>query len=175
MKILYSTLIATMLITVFSVQAEDTSATLTITGNATNSIAGCSVTMSPTTFNLESIPENAMPWQGGNTIPKNAINLSISGTSECYALALGNRLAYRFIGTPDAVEGNVLANTDTSSSAATGVGIGLYNMHGEFLDIKKTINTTDLPRMTLQTVSLNGQRATKGSVSGVLTIQLERL
>ena len=156
-------------------QASDIPATLSISGSATNMLAGCTVNINPSTISLESIPLNAMPWQGGNTIPRNPVNVSISGSSECYALALANRLAYRFVGTPDAVEGPVLANTDTSTQAAAGVGIGLYDMHGKFLSIKDTVPVANLERMSMQVVSLKGQRATEGSVTGTLTIQLERL
>lgn len=176
MKILHSALLASMLISAFAAQAEDISATLSITGTATKGTTGCAVNMNPTTISLESIPTNAMPWQGGDTIPKNPINLSISGSSECYALVLENRMAYRFVGTPDAVEGTVLANTDTSSLAAQNVGVGVFDMHGKFLDIKKTVPVQDLERITLQVVTLKGlEKATAGNVTADLTVQIERL
>lgn len=177
MKIIYSALILSSLMTGFAAQAEDISATLSITGNATSGPTGCEVNMNPTTIALDTIDVDALPWQGGNTIPKNPINLNISGSSECYALVLENRMAYRFVGTPDAVEGSVLANLDTSSLGATGVGIGVFDMHGKFLDIRKTVPAMDLERISLQVVTLKGQeeRPTEGNVSGDLTVQIERL
>lgn len=175
MKNLFPTLLISTLFIASVAQASDTPATLSISGTATNMLAGCTVVINPSTISLESVPLNAMPWQGGDSIPKNPVSVSISGSSECYALALANRLAYRFVGIPDAVEGTVLANTDTTSQAASGVGIGLYDMHGKFLNIQDTVPVTDLERMSMQVVSLKGQRATEGSVTGTLTIQLERL
>lgn len=177
MKIIYSALILSSLMTGFAAQAEDVSATLSITGNATNGPTGCEVIMNPQTIALDTIDLDALPWQGGNTIPKNPINLHVSGSSECYALVAANRMAYRFVGTPDAGEGSVLANTDTSSLGAKGVGIGVFDMHGKFLDIRKTVSALDVERITLQVVSLKGteQRPTEGNVSGDLTVQIERL
>jgi len=177
MKIFYSVLILSSLMTGFAAQAEDVSATLSITGDATSGPTGCEVNMNPTTIALDTIDLDALPWQGGNTIPKNPINLSISGSSECYALVLADRMAYRFVGTPDAGEGSVLANIDTSSQAAKGVGIGIFDMHGKFLDIRKTVSALDLQRITMQVVSLKGteQKPTEGHVSGNLTVQIERL
>lgn len=175
MKNRFPTLLISTLFVAGVAQASDVPATLSISGTATNMLAGCTVVINPSTISLESVPLNAMPWQGGDSIPKNPVSVSISGSSECYALALANRLAYRFVGIPDAVEGTVLANTDTSSQAASGVGIGLYDMHGKFMNIQDSVLVTNLERMSMQVVSLKGQRATEGSVTGTLTIQLERL
>lgn len=175
MKKQFPILLISTLFVLGAAQASDTPATLAISGTATNGSTGCSVNMSPTTISLESIPQNVMPRQGGNSIPKSPISLSISGSSECYALALANHLAYRFVGIPDDAEGTVLANTDTTSQAATGVGIGLYDMHGKFLSIKDTVLVNNLDSISMQVVSLKGQRATEGSVTGTLTIQLDRL
>lgn len=177
MKIIYSALIASSLITGFSAQAADISATLSISGTASNATTGCTVDMNPKTITLDGINLDALPRQGGNTIPKNPIHLNITGSSECYALVNGGRMAYRFVGTPDAVEGSVLANTDTSSQAAQDVGIGIFDMHGKFLDIRETVPALNLERISLQVVSLKGteQRPTVGSVSGNLTVQIERL
>lgn len=131
--------------------------------------------MNPKTITLDGVNLDALPRQGGNTIPLHPISLSISGSEECYALVVSNHLGYRFVGIPDDSEGTVLANSDTSSLAAEGVGIGVFDMHGKFLDIKKTVPTASLDRITMQAVSLKGQRPTVGNVSGNLTVQIERL
>lgn len=176
MNKLLSVLIISTLFSVCIAHAEDVPATLSITGAATSEAATCAVVISPETISLESSIDN-LPVLGTKTFPQHTVNLHISGNSECYALVGQNHIAYRFLGTGDSVDGSVLANTDTTPEAATGVGVGLYYLDGNPLNIKNIFPATGSDNINVSLVALERDKSkqTAGSVKSTMTIQVERL
>lgn len=168
-----------------SAQANDTPALLNITGTVGNSVTSCAVQLGQSSVNLISDP-STMVYQ--NEAIKSGTNVTISMTgpnqvygSRCAQLAAQGRLAYKFVGTPDNADGNVLHNDDVSNGAAKGVGISIADstkaseikplrINQDTLIAKSTPST-----ISLTLVKLNGQQLTSGSVKGSLTIQVERL
>lgn len=163
-------------------QAQDVSATLNVTGSVTNSDMGCAVNLTESSVKVDGDLAK-MVAQGVETLPAKLIQLNVTGFGEsasaiCNSLADEGKLAYRFVGTVDNGDGNVLANVATGEGVATGVGIALYDAAGKTvpvnsgtLPVEKGTGTT----LGLGLVKLNGQTPVQGSVQGSLTIQLDRL
>ncbi len=86
----------------------------------------------------------------------------------------------KFIGNTDKTEGNTLLNSLTSDTSAQGVGIGVYNSHGDAIDFSKTVSPIweiyqgNYP-IYLRMVKLTGETPTMGDVQSSLTVQLESL
>lgn len=174
MKKLRSALFTTLIMAAGVTQATDIPATLSITGNATNAEAACAININPATISLQSEVDKLV-IQGSKNIANKSVNVSVSGNSECYEMLLQNKIAYRFLGTADDVEGSVLANTDTSPEAAKNVGIGLFRKDGDIINLKDIMPATGSDYIGLEMVSLKRGEATKGNVNSTLTIQVERL
>ena len=155
--------------------ANDVSATLSVTGSVTKEFS-CAVNVSKNTVDV-SADINELVAQGVNALPKETIELTVTGDTDCLDMVKNNKIAYSFHGTADDVQGNVLANSLTDSSAAQGVGVGLYTFQGEVIELNKdTIPATNVQtQLGLSVVNLAGKTATAGSVQGALTIQIERL
>ncbi|MBN6044523.1 fimbrial protein [Citrobacter sp. ku-bf4] len=163
-------------------QAQDVSATLSVTGTVTNNDTGCAINLTQSSVKVNG-DITSMAVQGADALPTSLVQLSVTGASAsandvCDSLADEGKLAYRFLGTVDTADGNVLANTNTGEGAATGVGIALYNLGGKVVPV----NSGTLPvekgtttALGLGLVKLTGQTPVQGSVQGSLTIQLDRL
>ncbi|MOA40393.1 hypothetical protein D3C78_1622630 [compost metagenome] len=76
-------------------------------------------------------------------------------------------------GTYDA-EGTVLVNDDSASTAAKGIGIGVYDADLNPLKIKQTTiaTPTNIGHINLQLVKMKGVEAVKGTVHSSLTMTL---
>ncbi|EOC0587570.1 fimbrial protein [Cronobacter sakazakii] len=162
---------------------NDVSATLSVTGTVVESISDqCSVNLSTNSINLESDVADLVN-QGDATLINAAgvktVRLSIAGGSECQDQVAQGKMAYKFTGTADDADGTVLANGNVSTSAATGVGIGLFTVDHTPIKINQdTMAATsnvggDI--LAINMVKLNGQKAVAGDVAGSLTIEIERL
>lgn len=95
---------------------------------------------------------------------------------ECAKLVADGKIAYKFKGTADEADGNVLANALTDSTAATGVGIGIFDENNHPV----AVNTGTLPAKEdtifgLQMVELNGQSGVAGNINSTVTVEIERL
>ncbi|EOU9538372.1 fimbrial protein [Cronobacter dublinensis] len=159
--------------------ANDVSATLSISGSVTPAQFSCSVGLSNSTVNmLVDIDKLAPQGQNGFADANNeTVYLSVEGDAQCAQLAQQQKIAYKFIGTADSADGTVIANTNTGSAAAAGVGIGLYDDAGNVIKLNEdtVIANPTHNALTLSAVKLNGQEATAGSLAGSVTIQIERL
>ncbi|MEX5383639.1 fimbrial protein [Cronobacter muytjensii] len=159
-----------------TINPNDVSATLAVTGSVTATESTCSVTLSDASVNLtEDISTMVEAGQKPNTLK--GVNLSVSGDNSCTDMLAQGKLGYKFIGTPDNVDGTTLANSASQETAAKGVGIGIYNMTGEAMSINEDTVTATTSAYTLQLglVKLAGQVPTVGAVQGSLTVQIERL
>lgn len=174
MKLLSSAFFTSALIISGFAHAADKPATLAITGHATNTEAVCAVNINPQSISLTSEADNLV-IQGSKTIPQKSVSISLSGNDECYALQMTDHISYRFLGTADSVDGTVLANTDTSPEAATGVGVGLFTQKGDIINLNSIIHVSDTMNIGLEMVSLKRAEVTAGNVSTTLTVQVERL
>lgn len=156
--------------------AQDTSAQLQVTGAVSNSESNCELSLSNTSVILTSVNLSSLPTQGGNEIAiNNADSIGIHMTGDkCKTTGI------KFIGNTDKTEGNTLLNSLTSDTSAQGVGIGVYNSHGDAIDFSKTVSPIweiyqgNYP-IYLRMVKLTGETPTMGDVQSSLTVQLESL
>ncbi|ELY2857079.1 type 1 fimbrial protein [Cronobacter dublinensis] len=171
------------------VQAQDIGQDMVIYGRLQTAASGCTVLMSKYVLTLHHENEK-LPVQGSDINPFNAddhVYVQLGGKS-CDADEGYKNIGLKFLGTADSIEGNTLANTDTSSTAAQGVGIQMTDMKHNLITPNVTIATfpsadkngeaTNLTAsfpLYLSLVSLKGQQSTQGNVSTNLTVQIERL
>lgn len=161
------------------VNPNDVSATLTVNGTVTpapEAICHVELTKSYVSLNSEI---DTLASQGANiNTPQEVIGVQLAGNgTQCTAMSMEGKIAYKLNGTADGAEGSVLANSLTGQSAAQGVGIGLYNTAGDVVNVNNSImaDSSGVTLLGLNLVKLNGQEAVAGGVQGTLTIQVERL
>ncbi|EKY3088089.1 fimbrial protein [Cronobacter dublinensis] len=155
----------------------DNAAVLNIVGNVTTGNASCAVNVSENSISLVANLKDIAPQSAVGGAPAKNVQLNITGNTQCYEMLERNNIAYRFLGTADNADGNVLANKDTSVNAAMGLGVRLADREGNTLSINKdTLLASSAPtRLGFNFVTLNGQTATPGSFQSTLTIEVERL
>ncbi|EPE7079375.1 fimbrial protein [Cronobacter sakazakii] len=162
---------------------NDVSATLSVTGTVVENITDfCSVNLSTNSISLESNVDDLVN-QGDATLinasDMKTVRLSIAGGSDCQDQVAQGKMAYKFTGAADNADGTVLANSNVSAGAATGVGIGLFTVGHTPIKINQdtipATNTLGGDILTINMVKLNGQQAVAGDVTGSLTIEIERL
>ncbi|WP_336286829.1 fimbrial protein [Cronobacter dublinensis] len=159
--------------------AIDRSATITISGAVSAPSQGdCTVLTSQQSVQLSGTTDH-LPQQDKTADHVNStFVVTVGGDEVCVKKISDHRIAIKFSGTSDSANGTVLANTDTSESAAKGVGIGLYTPDGQPLDFKTyqpEINSAAPISLGLKMVQLNGQTPEAGSVQGAMTIEVVRL
>lgn len=111
--------------------AVDNSAQLNITGSVTQGNAlPCYVQLDKWVVNLKNNLA-MMSYQNEPIQQGEAVMILLGETqplsTQCFNLASQKKIAYRFIAPPDNADGTVMANSDTTSGAAKGIGIGLYD------------------------------------------------
>ena len=162
--------------------AEDAPAVVTVTANITQRNTACQVTLNKTSINLIADANN-MITQGDkatSVAPFSMSVMGVEGNNTCGRRIYDGKIAVRFVGTHDSVEGNVFANKANGDDAATGIGIALYKSNNEPVDINQPYHFTMKANVVteffgLQLVKLNGQSVTQGAVTGDITAQIERL
>lgn len=159
--------------------AEDISSSLSVSGNVYQGPTGsCAVVLDKTTVNLTSSAATMVNQNQPMNGEGEPVKITLTGRDDCYHALTDHKLAFKLTGTADSADGTVLANSNTSSDAAQGIGIGLYDMHKNTpLRINQdTIAAEAMGTMiALNLVKLNGQEVTSGTVQGALTVQVERL
>ncbi|KMV32440.1 fimbrial protein [Franconibacter pulveris] len=171
------------------VQAQDIGHEMVIYGRLQTAASGCTVLMSKYVLTLHHENKN-LPVQGSDINPFNAddhVYVQLGGKN-CDADEGYKNIGLKFLGTADSIEGNTLANTDTSSTAAQGIGIQLTDFEHKLITPNVTVatfpganksgeasNLTASFPLYLSLVSLKGQESTQGNVSTNLTVQIERL
>ncbi|EOW6645456.1 fimbrial protein [Cronobacter muytjensii] len=180
---------ATLITGSVPVQAQDLGHDMVIYGRLQTAASGCTVLMSKYVLTLHH-ENKSLPVQGSDINPFNAddhVYVQLGGKN-CDADEGYKNIGLKFLGTADTIEGNTLANTDTSSTAAQGIGIQLTDFEHNLIKPNVTVATfpganksgeaTNLTAsfpLYLSLVSLKGQESTQGNVSTNLTVQIERL
>lgn len=156
--------------------ANDGTATLAVSGTVTSSQSICAVSLGQSTVILNGDISN-MEAQGDDATPPTTIDLSITGDDQCTTLVKQGKMVYKFQGTADGIHANVLANAATGADAASGVGIGLYNMAGKVIALNQnTLAASETgTQFRMGLVKLDYQTPVAGKVQGALTVQIERL
>ena len=163
-----------------TVNPNDVSATLNVTGSVTHNVT-CTVNLSTPSVMLTADLDK-MPTQGdGNVNGATDVDLTLSGEG-CSDMAADGKIAYSFTGNADSADGTALANTLSTGDAAQGVGIALYNTasgNNSLIRINQdTVIAAAAPssnKLGLTLVKLKDQTAKAGAVQGAVTIQIERL
>ncbi|EOC0417623.1 type 1 fimbrial protein [Cronobacter malonaticus] len=165
--------------------APDVSATLQISGTATQ-MSGCAVVLSKQSVALTS-DTTSLIIQGSDATAAERIAINITGASGqasevCNEEAYQGHLAVTFNGQADDVHGTVLANTDSSGSAANGVGIGVFNhlnqpvsINGGIIHLDTASAGGNAAEFGVQMVKLQNKTVKAGNVMGSMTVQISRL
>lgn len=164
-------------------QAESTndlmsSTDITIDGAISGGDGACTVAMSKNTISLLADKTTIIPQsqQKANSF-NGTFFVSMSGDSICNERMQQGKMAVRFTGPADEVEGTVFANTATGENAAKGVGVGLfYSSRGRVTINQGAIPVTTKPlELGMQVVSLTGQDVVEGNVQAAITVEVVRL
>lgn len=170
--------------------AQDDGQNFMVYGRLESAKSGCTVLMSKYVLDLHHAI-TSLPMQGSaitSMTPDEHIFIQLGGDN-CDANEGYKNIGLRFVGAVDDIEGSVLANTDTSESAATGIGIQLWDMNRTAIKPNVTIgrfpaaavsngNPTNLPAsfpLNFSLVQLKNGAVSLGSVKTNLTVQIERL
>ncbi|EKK5267358.1 fimbrial protein [Cronobacter dublinensis] len=155
--------------------SNDTSATISITGTLEQASASCTVMLSESSVSILDNTDTIIK-QGENATNPTLIHASVQGTDECAQLVADGKIAYKFKGTADDADGNVLANALTDGTAATGVGIGIFDENNNPVEVNTgTILAKEDTTFGLQMVELNGRNGVAGNINATVTVQIERL
>lgn len=176
-KALMAIAVSAMFVTGATLADTNSPATLSITGTVTDNTTpvACGVSLSTASVSLSGMV-SSMKTQGQYASGGTPVALNVTGGAQCDQLVNTNGLAYRFTGTVDDADGNVLANTATGDNAAAGVGVGVFAINGAPYSINQgQHDANDTHSFMLSLVKLTGQTATAGSVQSTLTVQLDRL
>ncbi|EOC0417616.1 type 1 fimbrial protein [Cronobacter malonaticus] len=156
---------------------NDVAATLAVSGTVKNASTGCTIEFVQPTVDMGSREISSLPLQGhhvdGTQLTPVIANLVGSCTKE--GQLAPNLL---FTGMVDDVAGNALANTATGSTAATGLGVGIYSYAGNVItpNGNAVMGTgKDSTMFYIGMVKLNGATPTPGQVQSSLTVQIESL
>jgi len=167
----------------------DISHGLSIMGRLETAKSGCTVLMSKYVVSL-SHEDKSLPVQGttiNSAVSDDQVYIQLGG-EHCDANENYTKIGLKFIGTPDNAMGNSLANIDTGSDAAKGVGVQLSDMENQILTPNVTIGrffvsrngdkeTTHVASFPLNfaLVQLKGKTPTPGNIQTNMTVQIERL
>ncbi|EPN9528783.1 fimbrial protein [Cronobacter malonaticus] len=156
---------------------NDVSATLSVTGTVVEDVAdACTVTTDKPSVTLSSDVNNLIN-QGADATSFASVQLNIVGAN-CASKVEAGTMAYKFTGITDNADGTVLANSDNSTTAAKGVGVGIFDAANKPVKVNSTdhiIASTSGNYIGLQMVKLTGQNAEAGNVTSSVTIEIERL
>ena len=167
----------------------DISHDLSIMGRLETAKSGCTVLMSKYVVNLYH-EDKSLPVQGtpiNSTYSDDQVYIQLGG-EHCDLSAVGGNVGLKFIGTPDNSMGNTLANIDTGSDAAKGVGVQLSDLQNQILIPNVSIghffawegadgkygHSNSFP-LNFALVQLKGQTSTPGNIQTNMTVQIERL
>lgn len=154
------------------------STSITVDGAISGGEGSCAVAMSKNTISLIADKKTMIPQSQmrANTMG-DVFSVSMTGDDICNKRIAQGKIAVRFTGPADDVEGTVFANTATGENAAKGVGIGLfYQRQGRVVINQGAIPVTMKPLMMgMQVVSLTGQDVVEGKVQAAVTVEVVRL
>ncbi len=167
--------------------SNDTAATLSVTGQLTDIVKdSCHLELNKNSMTLTAKTDE-LPKQGEyNSWYTQPLLISVlpdntsAPENSCGLLIANGELGVKVSGTPDNADGTTLANTLTGDTAASGVGINLFEAPDDVLNINSFI---DMSRsgysgqmlIQLEMVKLNGQTVKTGAVQSNLTVELVTL
>ncbi|KAB0894215.1 type 1 fimbrial protein [Cronobacter sakazakii] len=163
---------------------NDVSATLSVSGTVKDASVGCTiefvqptVDMGSRDIDMGSRDIDSLPLQGHHVdgAQLTAVTANFIGNCTKDGQLAPNLL---FTGIVDDAEGNALVNTATGSTAATGLGVGIYSYAGNVItpNGSPVIGTGKESTMFyIGMVKLNGATPTPGQVQSSLTMQIESL
>ncbi|EPN9528784.1 fimbrial protein [Cronobacter malonaticus] len=154
------------------------SSDITVDGAITSGSGSCTVVMSKGAVSLLADKSSIVPQSKMKTDYFNGtLSVTLSGDDICNQRIQEGKIAVRFTGPADDVEGSVFANTATGENAARGVGVGLFLSNRG----RVTINQGAIPvgtkplALSPQVVGLTGQEVVEGNVQAVITVEVVRL
>ncbi|EOY5422428.1 fimbrial protein [Cronobacter dublinensis] len=158
--------------------AEDVSSNLTVVGEITHGRGNCTVVPSVSSISLNGKTDELIE-QGSSATSPTFFTMRVEGDDDCLMKVNEGHVSIKLSGTASDSTGAipVLANTDTGTAAAQGVGIGLFandNVPVRLNQRYLTMTTAGLS-LGLQMVKLTGKTAVGGTVHGALTLDIERL
>ncbi|WP_230586664.1 fimbrial protein, partial [Cronobacter malonaticus] len=155
----------------------DASATLNVKGSVVQTIAdACTVTTNKSSVALSDDVDNLIN-QGDDATAVETVQLNIVGEN-CASNIEAGTIAYKFTGVAANADDTALKNSDTSTTAAKGVGIGVFNDANKPMNINGQDYIVASPNgntIGLQMVKLNGEDAQAGNITSSVTIEIERL
>ncbi|EOV9571459.1 fimbrial protein [Cronobacter turicensis] len=181
--ILGSALCALMMMSAVHAESTDsliTSTDITIDGAISGGDGACTVTTNKSAISLLASKTNILSQSDHKTHTfAPLLSITLSGDDICNRRIEEGKIAVRFTGPVDSVEGTLLANVATGENAAKGVGVGIFMSNFARLDANMTgavpVTSKPLP-IDLQVVKLNGQNdITEGTVEASLVIEIVRL
>ncbi|EOU9538375.1 fimbrial protein [Cronobacter dublinensis] len=163
---------------------------MVIYGRLESAKSGCTVLMSKYVLNLHH-DDRTLPVEGAALINKSRADDHIYvqlGGENCDADEGYKNIGLKFLGDTTGEENRVLANMDTSSQGAQGIGVQLTDMFNKTIYPNKTIArfpaadpdgnpvsvSASFP-LYFTLVHLKGQEASVGNIQTNLTVQIERL
>ncbi|EOC1426994.1 fimbrial protein [Cronobacter dublinensis] len=158
--------------------AEDVSSNLTVAAAITHGNGNCTVVPSVSSISLSGKTDELIEQDSSATSPT-FFTMRVEGDDDCLMKVNEGHIGINLSGTPSDSTGMipVLANTDTGTAAAQGVGIGLFASDNVPVRLNQrylTMTTAGLS-LGLQMVKLTGQTPVGGTVHGALTIDVVRL
>lgn len=179
MKKITSALALSIVFAAGAVHAEnnDVAATLSVSGTVKDASTGCTVEFVQPTVDMGSRDISSLPQQGHHVDGAQLTPVTANFIGNC---TKPGQLApnVSFTGVVDDAAGNSLANTATGSSAATGLGVGIYSYAGNVITPNgNAVMSTgkDSTMFYIGMVKLNGATPTPGQVQSSLTMQIESL
>lgn len=158
---------------------NDVSATLSVTGTVVEDITEvCTVALDKSAVALANdVTDLINQGDKATATGSEQVNLHITGGDQCQSEVTAGHMAYKFTGIADDADGSVLANADSSETAAKGVGVGIFDKAGNPLKVNQDnlSATSEGNAITLQMVKLTGKEAVAGNVQSSVTIEIERL
>lgn len=151
---------------------------ITVDGAISAGDGSCSIAMSKNAVNLIADKTHMIPQdQYKANYFGDTLSVSMSGDDICNQRIQEGKIAVRFTGPADDVEGTVFANTATGENAAKGVGVGVFYQTGGRMTINQgAIPVTMKPLVVgMQVVNLNGEDVVEGSVQAAITVEVVRL
>ncbi|WP_105638702.1 fimbrial protein [Cronobacter dublinensis] len=157
--------------------AEDVSSNLTVAAVIKAGNGNCTVVPSVSSISLSGKTDELITQGNSSTSPV-PFTVRIEGDNACLTKVNEGHISIKFSGTASDSVGiiPVLANTDTGTGAAQGVGIGLFNNENNPVRLDAWLNmTTAGVNLGMQMVKLTNQTPVGGTVHGALTIDVVRL
>jgi len=157
--------------------ANDVPATLAITGAVTSATAGCTVEFANPSVQMGEKEMSVLPTQGQQTTTSQLAAVRADFTGDCTKSGQVSPTV-TFSGIPDGSEGSALLNSATGSAAATGLGVGIYDVAGEVISPNngsRKATSADSIVFYVGMVKLKGVTGTPGQVQSSLTVQVDGL